>query len=191
MSRLIGYARVSTDDQNMGLQLDALEAFGCNPVFKDEGISGKYASRPGMDACLAALEPGDTLIVWKLDRLGRSLVNLIDIVNDLRKRGIGFRSLTQGEFDTTTSTGNLMFQIFAAFSEYERNVIVERTQAGLTAAKKRGAVLGRKRSLTAEQALSAAELVKTMPVAKVARTFQISRPTLYRALARANAIPAR
>jgi DNA invertase Pin-like site-specific DNA recombinase len=182
----IGYARVSTDDQDTALQLDALNAAQCDRLYVDEDVSGKLTSRPELDKCLAALRPGDTLVIWKLDRLGRSLQHLINIVEDLKARGVSFKSLTQ-PIDTTTAGGMLVYQIFGAFAEYERTLIVERTQAGLRAAKKRGAVLGRKRELTVDQEDSALALARSMPVAKVARTFEVSRPTLYRALARAQA----
>src|SRR6185312_10741683 len=132
----IGYARVSTKEQNLQLQLDALEKAGCAPydTYADDGVSGKCASRPQLDDCLAALAPGDTLNVWKLDRLGRSLQHLVAVVNELKDRGIGFRSLTEG-IDTSTASGELVFHVFAALAQFERALIIERTMAGLQVAK--------------------------------------------------------
>lgn len=126
----IGYARVSTDDQNMSLQLDALAAAGCEKVFQDE-ISGAATKRPGLDATLAALQPGDVLAVWRLDRLGRSTPHLT-VVNDLAQRGIGFQSITEA-MDTTTAGGELIFHVMAALAQFERRLIAERSRAGIAA----------------------------------------------------------
>ena len=130
MARLIGYARVSTVEQD--LQLDALNKAGCAEIFTDKA-SGARGSCPGLDACLAALEPGDTLVVWRLDRLGRSMPHLVSLVEDLLGKGIGFRSLLDGAIDTTTASGKLMFNIFSSLAQFERRLIQERTQAGLAA----------------------------------------------------------
>src|SRR3954454_10522510 len=130
---LIGYARISTDDQYLDLQRDALQKAGCEQIYTDR-VSGTKAHRPGLDDALSHLRSGDTLVVWRLDRLGRSLRHLIDTVTDLQTRGIGFKSL-QESIDTTTSGGKLVFHIFGALAEFEREIIRERTQAGLTAAR--------------------------------------------------------
>jgi DNA invertase Pin-like site-specific DNA recombinase len=147
---LIGYARVSTIDQNLDLQLDALNRAGCTRIFQDEGISGAKANRPGLDETLKALKRGDHLIVWKLDRLGRSLRHLIDLINSFEQSGIGFTSLSDG-IDTTTPIGKLFFHLSGAFAEYETNINSERTKAGMAAAKARGVKMGRPRKLTPEQ----------------------------------------
>ena len=145
MGKLIGYARVSTGDQDPQLQLDALKKTGCDEadIYTDKA-SGARASRPGLDACLAALEPGDTLVVWRLDRLGRSMPHLVSLVEELLGKGIGFRSLLDGAIDTTTASGELMFNIFSSLAQFERRLIQERTQAGLAAARARGRLGGRK-----------------------------------------------
>ena len=129
----IGYARVSTDDQNLDLQRDALNSAGCEQIFTDQ-VSGTKARRPGLEQALSHLRAGDTLVVWRLDRLGRSLRHLIDSVTDLQEKGIDFKSLTES-IDTTTSGGKLVFHIFGALAEFEREIIRERTQAGLQAAR--------------------------------------------------------
>jgi len=139
---LIGYARISTLDQNLDLQLDALKRAGCEKIFQDEGFSGAKAKRPGLDDTLAALKPGDHLIVWKLDRLGRSLRHLIDLITMFEARGIGFTSLSDG-IETTTPIGKLFFHLSGAFAEYERSINSERTKAGMAAAKARGVRIGR------------------------------------------------
>jgi DNA invertase Pin-like site-specific DNA recombinase len=184
--RKIGYARVSTRDQDVQLQLDALAAAGCADadIYRDDGVSGALASRPGLDACLAALAPGDTLVVWKLDRLGRSLQHLVEIVAGLRDRGTGFASLTEG-IDTTTNGGRLVFHIFAALAEFERGLIRERTVAGLEAARARGRTGGRPRALDARQAALARKLINGgTSASEVARTLKVGRASLYRALER-------
>jgi len=146
---LLGYERVSTDDQNLALQHDALQAAGCHKFFSDK-ISGVKAERPGLKQALKFAREGDTLVVWRLDRLGRSLKDLIALVEELEKRKIGLRSL-QENIDTTTSGGKLIFHMFGALAEFERNLIRERTQAGLQAARARGRKGGRKHKLTAQQ----------------------------------------
>lgn len=178
----IGYARVSREEQNLSLQLDALHAASCLPrdVYTDHGVSGKTTSRPQLDACLAALHEGDVLVVWKLDRLGRSLRHLVNVVMDLRDRGIGFKSLTEG-MDTSTNQGRMVFGIFAALADFERGLIIERTMAGLEAAKGRGHVGGRQPVITAQQATLAKDmLARGMSVSAVARALRVSRPTIYR-----------
>jgi DNA invertase Pin-like site-specific DNA recombinase len=146
---LIGYARVSTDDQNLDLQRDALQKAGCEQIFTDR-ISGTKDRRPGLEEALSHLRSGDTLVVWRLDRLGRSLRHLIDTVTTLQERGIGFKSLTES-IDTTTSGGKLVFHIFGALAEFEREIIRERTNAGLQAARARGRNGGRPKKLTNKQ----------------------------------------
>ncbi len=182
MAESIGYARVSTADQNPELQLDALRDAGCDRIFTDHA-SGAKTSRPELDRALDRLRAGDTLVVWKLDRLGRSLPHLVETIKDFSDRDVGFRSL-QDPVDTTTSGGRLVFHIFAALAEFERDLIRERTNAGLAAARARGRVGGRKRALTPAQVTMARELL-TDPkhdVANVAASFKVSRATLYRAL---------
>jgi len=185
-SRLIGYARVSTNGQELQLQLDALKAAGVAKadVYTDKA-SGSKTARPGLDKCLQALQPGDTLLVWRLDRLGRSIRHLIDLVEHLRERGVGFRSLCES-IDTTTANGKLIFHIFTALAEFERDLIRERTKAGLTAARARGRNGGRPPIPADHPSVVTAKKMhadKTMPVADICRTLRISRPTLYRYLA--------
>jgi DNA invertase Pin-like site-specific DNA recombinase len=178
---LIGYARVSTTEQTLNLQKDALEKAGCNKIFTDTASSAK-AERKGLEEALNYIRKGDTLVVWRLDRLGRSLTHLITTMTDLENRGIGFKSLTEN-IDTTTSGGKLIFHIFGALAEFERNLIKERTQAGLTAARARGKKGGRPQALTPKQRSIAQELYeKRHPIAEICRTLKISKATLYRAL---------
>jgi DNA invertase Pin-like site-specific DNA recombinase len=141
----IGYARVSTTEQNLDLQIDALHAAGCKKVYKDM-MSGAKADRPGLEDALDYLREGDTLVVWRLDRLGRSLQHLIETVNKLESRNVGFKSLTE-QIDTTTPGGMLIFHIFGALAEFERNLIRERTNAGLKAARARGRLGGRPKAI--------------------------------------------
>jgi DNA invertase Pin-like site-specific DNA recombinase len=178
---LIGYARVSTHDQTLHLQKDSLEKASCNKIFTDTA-SGAKNERKGLEEALNYVRKGDTLVVWRLDRLGRSLPHLIATMTDLEERGIGFKSLTEN-IDTTTSGGKLIFHIFGALAEFERNLIRERTQAGLTAAKARGRKGGRPQALTARQLDIARDLYeKRHSIAEICRTLKISRATLYRAL---------
>lgn len=178
----IGYARISTTDQNLAVQRDALKAAGCERIFTDKGISGRVADRPGLDRALKALKRGDTLIVWKLDRLGRSLAHLVQTVADLGKRGIGFRSLSD-PIDTTNAGGRLVLHMMGALAEFERSLIVERTKAGLQAAKRRGVRLGRKPKLTAAQVAHARRLMDGGENGRtVALSFGVARSTLYEAL---------
>lgn len=179
---LVGYARVSTPDQKLTLQKDALRKVGCKRVFTDVA-SGAQASRDGLDKVLAFLRERDTLVVWKLDRLGRSLKHLIEIVTALQKQKIGFRSL-QENIDTTTSGGKLVFHVFGALAEFERDLIQERTRAGLIAARARGRKGGRRRAMDDKKVAMAVSLLKNpeTSVADVCKTLKVSRATLYRYL---------
>ncbi len=186
MADLFGYARVSTADQNPDLQLDALRAAGCSRIFTDHA-SGTKTARPELTNALDHLRAGDTLIVWKLDRLGRSLPHLVETVKALADRDIGFRSL-QDPIDTTTPGGRLVFHVFATLAEFERDLIRERTNAGLAAARARGRVGGRPPALTSDQVAMARDALEADPkrsVASVARSLKVSPATLYRALQRA------
>jgi DNA invertase Pin-like site-specific DNA recombinase len=178
----IGYARVSTLDQTLALQRDALKDAGCEKVFADQGVSGTATTRPGLDRALKALRSGDTLVVWKLDRLGRSLSHLVQVIAELGERGVNFRSLSD-PIDTESAGGRLVLHMMGALAEFERSLIVERTRAGLLAAKRRGQKLGRKPILTPAQIKHAAHLIEggESPRA-VAASFRIGRTTLWRAL---------
>ena len=177
---LIGYARISTEEQSMDLQVDALKKAGCEKVFQ-ETVSGAKEERVLLQEALEYVRKGDTLVVWRLDRLGRSLRHLIEVVTSLEDKGIGFKSLQEG-FDTTTNGGKLIFHIFGALAEFERNLIRERTLAGLKAARARGRKGGRKPKLDKKQV----EMVKTLMADRnnspmeIARRFGISKATLYR-----------
>jgi DNA invertase Pin-like site-specific DNA recombinase len=178
----VGYARVSTHDQHLTLQLDALRKAGCRQVY-EEVISGARAERPVLQQALAHLRQGDVLMIWKLDRLGRSLRHLIEVVSNLAQRGIGFKSL-QENLDTTTSSGKLVFHMFGALAEFERDLIRERTQAGLTAARARGRLGGRPRGLSrpAEATALAAETLYRegqLSVQQIAAKLHIAKSTLY------------
>jgi DNA invertase Pin-like site-specific DNA recombinase len=177
---LIGYARVSTHEQTLNLQQDALQKAGCNKIFTDTA-SGAQTARKGLDEALNYVRKGDTLVVWRLDRLGRSLPHLIATMTDLLERGIGFKSLTEN-IDTTTSGGKLIFHIFGALAEFERNLIRERTQAGLVAARARGRIGGRPKALTPQQRKIAQALYDdpTNSIQDICRTLKISKVTLYR-----------
>jgi DNA invertase Pin-like site-specific DNA recombinase len=177
-----GYARVSTDDQNSAMQLTALRQAGCKTVFEDEGISGATTKRPALLRCLKTLKPGDTLIVWKLDRLGRSLRDLITMLDDLKKRSVKFHSLTEA-IDTTTPTGRAMWQMIGVLAELERSLIVERTQAGMKEARRRGVKFGRRKKLSPAQIAKARKLIEQGErVRDVAALWNVGRTTLYRAL---------
>ncbi|MCP1469871.1 DNA invertase Pin-like site-specific DNA recombinase [Sphingobium sp. OAS761] len=181
----IGYARVSTGDQDLALQIEALKQAGCAQSFADQGVSGAACERDGLRDALAALEPGHVLVVWKLDRLGRSLRFLLDFIEGLHARGCGFVSLTEG-FDTTTNTGKLVFHILAAIGEFERGLISERTRAGMQAARLQGRKAGRPSRLTEQQITEAQRLVSTerRPIADLARDLDVSYDTLRRNLRR-------
>src|SRR5580658_2333434 len=176
-----GYARVSTDDQNTALQLAALKKTGCQTVFKDEGLSGATTKRPALLRCLKKLEHGDTLIVWKLDRLGRSLRDLIAMLDDLKARGVKFQSLTEA-IDTTAPTGLAMWQMIGVLAELERSLISERTRAGVKEAQRRGVKFGRKPKLSAKQIDLARKLIDSGQRRKdVAALLKVDRTKLYRA----------
>ena len=178
-----GYARVSTEDQNPAMQLAALKKAGCKTVFKDEA-TGAHVNRPALARCLKKLETGDTLIVWKLDRLGRSLRDLITMLDDFRSKGIRFKSLTEA-IDTETPTGRAMWQMIGVLAELERSLIVERTRAGVKAAQKRGVKFGQKPKLTADRLAHVRKLINqcTTPT-QAAKMVGVSRATVYRALQR-------
>jgi DNA invertase Pin-like site-specific DNA recombinase len=179
---LIGYARVSTQDQNPALQLDALKEAGCEKTFTEKA-SGAQRDRPELKAAIEFMRKGDTLVVWKLDRLARSLKQLITTVEDLESQGIGFRSLTEA-IDTTTSGGRLIFHIFASLAEFERSVIRERTKAGLQAAHARGRLGGRPPALLREDLAAAKALLRdpAITVEQVAKRLGVAPSTLYRHL---------
>lgn len=176
----IGYARVSTDEQTTDPQIDALRGHGCETIYS-ENASGKNTDRHELENCLKALREGDTLTVWRLDRLGRNLADLVRIVNDLKARGVGFASLTES-IDTTTTAGTLVFHLFASLAEFERNLIRERTMAGLKAARARGKSSGRPSKLTGKNLALAKSLMadRTNDVTEIAKRFEVSRSTLYR-----------
>ncbi len=177
---LIGYARVSTLEQNLDLQKDALDKAGCQQTFEDKD-SGAKTERPGLAKALEALRPGDTLVVWKLDRLGRSLKHLVETVQQLETKGIGFQSL-QESLDTTTSGGKLVFHVFAALAEFERDLIRERTQAGLAAARARGRQGGRPKGRDEAKRAAAIALAqdKSRPIKDICTMLSISRTSFYR-----------
>ena len=179
MTKRIGYARVSTDDQVLDLQLDALKRANCDTVYQEK-MSGKSANRPELEHCLKALRQGDTLVVWRLDRLGRSLQDLVRIVTELEALGVAFESLSE-RIDTGSASGKLQFHVFAAMAEFERNLIRERTNAGLVAARARGRVGGRPSKLTDKQ-IREIKLLLADPgavVADIAKRYGVSRTTLY------------
>lgn len=180
---VIGYARVSTADQDAAMQREALNAAGVVKVFEDVA-SGAKADRPGLTAALAYLRKGDTLAVWKLDRLGRSLPHLVQTVAELEQRGVGFRSLTES-IDTTTPNGRLVFHLFAALADFERDLIRERTRAGLAVAKARGSVAGRRPVMTADKLARARALIdaKGLTVREAAARVKVGKTALYKALA--------
>src|SRR5215204_1103207 len=177
---LIGYARVSTIEQTLDLQLDALRQTGCEQVFTDQ-ISGAKSERPGLTQALEFVRSGDILVVWKLDRLGRSLKQLIEIVTELQKRNVGFRSLTEN-IDTTSPGGKLIFHIFGSLAEFERDLIRERTLAGLAAARSRGRKGGRPRAVSLDKLrqLRTLDADRTNSVRGICRTLGISKATFYR-----------
>ena len=180
---LVGYARVSTLDQNPALQRDALAAAGCTKLFEDRA-SGARADRPGLAQALAFLREGDVLVVWKLDRLGRSLPHLIETVAALAARGVGFRSLTEA-IDTTTPGGRLVFHLFGALGQFERDLIRERTRAGLAAAAARGRKGGRKPVVTDDKLRRArALLAQGLTVREAAGRVRVGKTVLYEALRR-------
>lgn len=183
--RLIGYARVSREDQNLHLQIDALRAAECKAIYRDNGVSGIAARRLGLAKALKALRHGDVLVTWKLDRLGRSLAELIAIMAELERRGVGFRSLS-GSIDTTTPGGRLVFHVMGALAEFERGLVSERTKAGMVAAKARGVTLGRPPKLTAVQIEGARRSIEsnTATAKDLADSLGVTPLTLARALKR-------
>jgi len=178
----LGYARVSTDDQELLLQTDALNAAGCVEIYSDKMTGRKKEEREGLMNVLKALRPGDTLVIWRLDRLGRSLQHLVEIINDLNHRNIRLEIIKEG-IDTRTANGRMIAGIFGALAEYQANLIRENTIAGLRAAKRQGRVGGKKPKLNDTQKKQAAMLLmEGANVSEVAETFKVSRPTLYRHL---------
>lgn len=176
---LIGYARVSKDDQNLHLQRDALQKAGCEKIFEDKA-SGAVTSRPGLDDALSHLREGDCLVIWKLDRLGRTVKGLVDLVHDLERRGVQFQSITD-RIDTTSPGGRFFFHVMSGLAQMERELIAERTRAGLAAARARGRLGGRKRKMTDSKVASARNLLASgTPPAEVAKNLGVSVPTLYR-----------
>jgi DNA invertase Pin-like site-specific DNA recombinase len=187
MAKLVGYARVSTSEQEVELQLDALRQAGCanERIFIDKA-SGARSERPGLDACLRLLKPGDTLLVWRLDRLGRSMPHLVMLIEELLGKGIGFRSLCDGVIDTTTASGELIFNLFSALAQFERRLIQERTKAGLSAARARGRKGGRKPISSDDPRVQMAKRMyhnHAMSINRICRTLKISRATFYRYIA--------
>ena len=176
-----GYARVSTEDQNPALQLAALKKAGCGIVFKDK-VTGAHVNRPALTRCLKKLDTGDTLIVWKLDRLGRGLRDLIRMLDEFKLKGIKFRSLTEA-IDTETPAGRAMWRMIGVLAELERSLIVERTRAGVKAARSRGVKFGPKLKLTPDRVRHARKLIQQgQTPTQAARSIGIGRSTLYRAL---------
>ena len=183
-SRLVGYARVSTDDQDLSLQIDALTNQGIptSAIYMDK-ISGAKTERPGLTKCLASLRSGDALVVWRQDRLGRSMRHLITLVEDLRSKGVGFRLLNEGAIDTTGASGELIFNIFSALSQFERWLIPERTKAGLAAARARGRNVGLPAVTAEETKVVLAKKLhadKSLDIDDICKTLRISRSTFYR-----------
>ena len=182
MGQRIGYARVSTDDQNLDLQHDALRKAGiADDRLYSDTASGKDADRKELLACLKALREGDTLVVWRLDRLGRSLPDLVRIVGELEQKGVSFESLTE-KIETGSAAGKLVFHVFAALAEFERNLIRERTRAGLVAARARGRAGGRKPKLSDAQIKEINEMVdaQKLPIGRIAELYGVSRTTIYK-----------
>ncbi len=178
----IGYARVSTEDQTLDLQRDALKRAKCRQVY-EEHATGKNTDRPQLESCLKSLRQGDTLVVWRLDRLGRNLADLVRLIAELEHRKINFESLTE-RIETSSPAGRLVFHVFAALAEFERNLVRERTVAGLKAARARGRKGGRPAKLTAKEIKTIRALLKTadIPVTEIAARFGVARSTLYRAV---------
>ncbi|MAT50130.1 MAG: resolvase [Porticoccaceae bacterium] len=181
----IGYARVSTGDQNLDLQIDALQQAGCERIF-EEKLSGSRSDRPELEQLLDQARPGDVIMIWKLDRLGRSLKHLVELVSHLNERRIGLRSIND-PIDTTNAQGKLIFNIFASLAEFERDLIAERTQAGLRSARARGRVGGRPKGLTSDaelKAIAAEALYREgkLSVVEIANNLSISKATLYKYL---------
>jgi DNA invertase Pin-like site-specific DNA recombinase len=189
MNQRIGYARVSTDDQHLDLQREALRLAGVGTIC-EETARGKDAARRELDRCLTALQAGDTLVVWRFDTLGRSLPDLVNIVAGLEEKGVGFESIAE-KIETTSAAGKLVFHVFAALAEFERNLIRERTRAGLVAARARGRAGGRKPKLDARQIREIEGLMSdsTIPVGQIAERYKVSRTTIYKVAPR-SVVPA-
>lgn len=186
MKRFIGYARVSTEEQNLELQINDLKSIGCHEefIFADK-VSGSKTTRPGLDQCLEELKHGDTLVVWRLDRLGRSMSHLVKLIEELRQQGVSFKSICDGAIDTTTASGELIFNIFSSLAQFEKRLIQERTKAGLSAARARGRLGGRKPIPSDDPKVRMAKKMhqdKSMKIEEICSTLRISRPTLYRYL---------
>ncbi len=183
----VGYVRVSTADQSLDLQLQAMENAGIKKVFRDHGVSGTLASRPALDDALAFVREGDVFTVWKLDRLGRSTRNVLEVIDRLHDQGVGFRSLTEG-LDTTGPMGKAMLTVLAAFNQLERDVIVERTHAGLAAARAKGKVGGRPRVMDDKKMKTARSLYESgnHTVREIASMMGVGTATVYRYLARSS-----
>lgn len=184
MGKKIGYARVSSNEQDLSLQIDELKAQGCHPIFQDK-VSGVKSERKGLDQCLQSLKPGDTLFVWRLDRLGRSISHLVSMITDFKNRGINIKSIHDGVVDTTTASGELIFNIFAALAQFERELIRERTRAGLQAARARGRLGGRKPVSPDDQKVKMAKKLhadKSLSIDDICSTLRVSKSTLYRYL---------
>lgn len=189
-SRTIGYARISTEDQHLDLQINALKLAGCKAIFEDRGVSATAKRRPGFEQALSSLQAGDVFVVWKMDRAFRSLKNALNILEEFENRAIEFRCLTE-DIDTTTAMGKCMYQIRHAFSELERNLIRERTKAGMEAARQRGAHLGRPKKLSHLQIAQMRGLLQCQPgitPAQMASQFGVSPRTIYRALSQSDKI---
>lgn len=183
----IGYARVSTDDQDLSLQKDALRAAGCRKIIEDHGFSGAVRSRPGLNEAMSKLKKGDVLVVWRLDRLGRSLNHLIEIIDTIGKQDAGFVSLNE-DINTTTAGGRLVFHMMGALAQFERDLIGERTKAGMTAAKRRGKHVGRPFKLDGDHLAQAREWIASGEKSRgeVAKFLKVDVKTLRRALATNN-----
>lgn len=177
----LGYARVSMDEQTTALEADALQRAGCHRIYQDTASGRSAGARPQLEECLVHLHQGDTLVVWRLDRLGRSLSDLVRIVTELVERGVGFESLTE-KIETTNASGELMFHLFTSLAQFERNLIRERTKAGLAAARARGRMGGRKPKLDAKQIRRIKALLRDpkTSVAELARDYGVSRTTIYK-----------
>lgn len=181
MGRLIGYARVSSEGQDLSLQIDALENAGCIRIFEDK-VSGSKSARKGLDECLSSLKEGDTLVIWRLDRLGRSLQHLVSLMTELKERGIGLKSIQDGSFDTSANS-ELLYGIFASIAQFERRLISERTHAGLVSARARGRKGGRKPISADDSKVKLARLIHADPshsIKDICATLNISRDTFYR-----------
>ena len=182
---IVGYARVSTEEQNSDLQKQALLKAGCEEIFDEHGFSGMHIDRPKLKKVINSLKKGDVLVVWKLDRLGRSLSHLVTLIEGFAKNGIQFKSLTEN-IDTTSPGGTLIFHMMAAMAQFERNLMVERTKAGLAAAKNRGEIMGRPKKMNTERYEVAIQLLKEgkKKIPEIAHILKVSRQTIYNEIKR-------